>query len=253
VTYFDRYRNGQFVAVWDELSALGADVRDPTLFADATSVAQMTMERVAANISRLVERLASHGYEFGVYPDGSRFTSKSAALAKPDAALRTRTAELERLAGTIPLSLKAFWDVVGSVSLIGRGHDGWPDYSDPLHVESPIAGLAEFDDWQADHAMDEDAACETFPCPIAPDVLHKDNVSGGPPYSIGLPDPGADAIVRDEWQNVRFVPYLRIAILDWGGFPGLSDANPQHRWRSKGATFVKPEWLTDLTHDLLAF
>jgi len=30
-----------------------------------------------------------------------------------------------------------------------------------------------------------------FLCPGAPDILHKDNVSGGAPYSITLPNAGA--------------------------------------------------------------
>ena len=153
--YFDRYKNGEFVAVWDELSALGGAVRDPAIFGDAMSVAHLTMERVATNIGRLVERLASHGYEFGVYPDGTSYAIKSAALAKPDAEFRAHIIELERSAGTIPLSLKAFWDVVGSVSLIGRARDSWPEYGDPLCVEAPMAGLADFRDWRADREMGE--------------------------------------------------------------------------------------------------
>jgi hypothetical protein len=253
LTYFERYKNGQCVAVWNELTALGETVRDSAIFGDAVSVAHLTMERVATNIDRLVERLASHGYEFGVYPDGTRFPIESAALAKPDAEFRALIAELEHLAGAIPLSLRAFWDVVGSVSLIGRARNDWPEYGDPLCVEGPAAGLADFHDWYADLDMGEPATEEAFLCPIAPDVLHKDNVSGGPPYSVKLPDRGADAMVCDEWHNVCFIPYLRIAILDWGGFPGLSHANPQDRWRSKGKAFVPPEWLPELTHDLMTF
>jgi len=50
-----------------------------------------------------------------------------------------------------------------------------------------------------------------------------------------------------------FIPYLRIAILEWGGFPGLSQANPQHKWRSSGAKARMPEWFRDLTQNLTAF
>jgi hypothetical protein len=184
MTYFDRYKDGQFVAVWDELSALGGAVRDPAIFSDAMSVAQVTMERVATNIGRLIERLTSHGYEFGVYPDGTRFSVKSAALVKPNAESRAHMIELERLAGALPLSLKAFWEVVGSVSLIGHVR-GWPQYGDPLCVEAPSAGLADFRDDLADREVSEGPM--PFLCPIAPDVLHKDNVSGDSPYRIAQP------------------------------------------------------------------
>ena len=57
--------------------------------------------------------------------------------------------------------------------------------------------------------------------PLAPDDLHKDNVSGGEPYGVGLPDPSADFPFFYESHNLLFVPYLRLAILRWGGFPGL--------------------------------
>ena len=237
----------------DELSALGEAVRDPAVFSDAVSVSHVTMDRVATNIDRLVERLAAHGYEFGVYPDGACFPVKSSPRVRPEAGLRAHVAELEQLAGTIPMSLKAFWDVVGSVSLIGRARDGWLEYSDPLYVETPAGALADFRDWHADREMNGGAGDEVFFCPIAPDLLHKDNVSGGPPYSVALPNSDVDARLSREWHNVGFVPYLRIAILDWGGFPGLSPANPKNQWRSRNPDHAAPEWLTELKHDLVAF
>jgi hypothetical protein len=249
MTFLERYKSGQLAAVWDELAALGEAVRDPAILADAMSVAHLTMERVATNIERLIARLASHGYEFGIRSDGTSYPL--AALTKPNAEFRASIAELERSAGTIPLSLRGFWDVAGSVSLIGRLRDGWPDYSDPLVVEGPMAGLADFREWHADLDVHETAMREGFFCPIAPDFLHKDNVSGGTPYAIALPNPGADALVVGEWHDVRFVPYLRIAILDWGGFPGLSHTNPQDQWRAKHP--APPEWLADLKHDLVEF
>ena len=56
---------------------------------------------------------------------------------------------------------------------------------------------------------------------LAPDDLHKDNVSGGDPYGLELPNPSADFPLMYERHNSLFVPYLRLAILRWGGFPGL--------------------------------
>jgi hypothetical protein len=114
-----------------------------------------------------------------------------------------------------------------------------------------MAGLADFRERRADLDVHETAKREGFSCPIAPDILHKDNVSGGAPYAIELPNRGADAPVVGEWHDVRLVPYLRIAILDWGSFPGLSHTNPQDQWRSKHP--APPAWLGDLTHDLVAF
>jgi hypothetical protein len=81
MTYFERYKNGQLAEVWNELVALGEAVRDPAILADAISVTHLTMERVATNIERLVARLASHGYEFGICSDGTSYPL--AAFTKP--------------------------------------------------------------------------------------------------------------------------------------------------------------------------
>jgi hypothetical protein len=56
---------------------------------------------------------------------------------------------------------------------------------------------------------------------LAPDDLHKDNTSGGDPYGLELPNPSADFLFMYERHDLLFVPYLRLAILQWGGFPGL--------------------------------
>ena len=60
---------------------------------------------------------------------------------------------------------------------------------------------------------------------LAPDDLHKDNTSGGDPYGVHLPNPSADFPFLYERHNLHFVPYLRLAILRWGGFPGLDGRN----------------------------
>jgi hypothetical protein len=90
-------------------------------------------------------------------------------------------------------------------------------------------------------------------CGLAPDVLHKDNISGGAEYAIALPNPSADATFEEEWRGIGFVPYLRVAILEWGGFPGLSPGNPQDKWRQKHPCAPTPVWFGELTQDLLPF
>ena len=101
MTYFERYTSRQCVEFSDELSALGEAVRDPAVFSDAVSVSHVTMDRVATNIDRLVERLAAHGYEFGVYPDGACFTVKYISACEAGGWPWAHVAELEQLAGTI--------------------------------------------------------------------------------------------------------------------------------------------------------
>jgi hypothetical protein len=147
--------------------------------------------------------------------------------------------------GPLPLSLRTFWQVVGEVNLVGRAPDNdMPAYSDPLWVEGPSSGLIDLVE-ESELAEESEILCS-----VAPDLLHKDNVSGGAPYAIGLPDNGFDALLRDEWHATTFVAYLRIAILEWGGFPGLSEQNPHHDWRRDQ---VAASWVKGLTNDLVAF
>jgi hypothetical protein len=56
--------------------------------------------------------------------------------------------------------------------------------------------------------------------PIAPDEYHKDNVSGGAPDEIHLPNSAMDAELENEWHETSFVEYLRVCF-KWGGFPGF--------------------------------
>lgn len=63
--YLERYLRGECEAVWDELVALGAGVREEPLHSDALAVARETMRRARANIETLIPRLRELGYEFG--------------------------------------------------------------------------------------------------------------------------------------------------------------------------------------------
>ncbi len=246
MTYHARYRAGEHVEVWHELTALGASVREPTLINDVRAVAEETMTRVATNIDCIIERLLNRSYQFDVYPDGTAPSVTLPVHRRPDPALLADVVNLEQRVGPIPLSLRTFWQVVGAVSLIGRAPEGWPDYSDPLFVSPPDYALFELREGDPDEKG-------VFMCGLAPDVLHKDNVSGGPEYAIALPNPSADATFEEEWRRIGFVPYLRVAILEWGGFPGLSQDNPQDKWRRKYPCAPRPAWFGELTKDLLPF
>jgi hypothetical protein len=212
--FSERYRRGEHVEVWNELLALGAAVRQPPHAAPAQAVATETMRRVRRNCDRIIARLRALGYVFDRYPDGSRRSFAPGPLTPPSAALRADQAELEEQTGPLPLSLAAFWEEVGAVDLVGRAR-GWPGGLDPLVVDPPEGALSFLFDEEAD-----DEPGRMFAA-LAPDDLHKDNISGGDPYGLHLPNPAADFIFLDERHNLPFVAYLRFAILRWGGFPGL--------------------------------
>jgi len=95
-------------------------------------------------------------------------------------------------------------------------HPAWGAEFDPLVVDPPegaLSFLCEMDD--------EDGEGAARFAALAPDDFHKDNVSGGDPYGVRLPDSSADFKFLNERHDLLFVPYLRLAILRFGGFPGL--------------------------------
>ena len=222
--YAQRYVNGEYEQVWKELLALGADVRKEPQYSLARRVADETMRRVRANCEQLVDRLQTLGYTFGVYQDGSPGYYSPGPLVPPDAASRADMATLEDGMGPLPLSLMAFWEQVGSVDFVGM-HPEWVKGRDPLVVNPPEAAIAELD--EADEMMD---ALGHFEASLAPDDLHKDNISGGSPYSVQLPDPAADFIILNERHNLHFVPYLRFAILRFRGFPGVEGGDIEFQY-----------------------
>jgi hypothetical protein len=77
--------------------------------------------------------------------------------------------------------------------------------------------LDQFDDWTADQGTEW--AAGPFTIDLAPDWLHKANVSGGSPYGVAIPNDGVDALLLFEPHLTTFVNYLRIAFR-WAGMPG---------------------------------
>lgn len=244
--HLDRYLAGEHEAVWTDLVALGEKVRTDEHAADALAVAYETMHRVEQNVRTLAGRLRGIGYSFVDPSSGGGFFGLRKAKAHdpfvpPASDSAERIAELENAAGgPIPLSLRAFFDVVGAVNFIGqhdslspRDAEGAPDPLMVYGIEDAI------DCVESGFGGDEDEERTMYV--VAPDALHKANVSGGDPYMIALPATLADAELEEEPHGVHFVQYLRIAI-GWGGFPGWEQAKSS----------LPPE-LEELRRDLIAF
>jgi hypothetical protein len=146
-SFLERYERGEHERVWDELLALGAAVREEPHSADALAVARETMRRARHNIERLILRLESLGFAFGydwvLQEEPPAYVKRRPALAagwrgwvvaaqhdyctyrppQPDA--QERIAELERQTATLPLSLRAWYEVVGTVDLVGKPPPSW--------------------------------------------------------------------------------------------------------------------------------
>lgn len=167
---------------------------------------------------------------------------------------------LERQCGPIPLSVRAWYEVVGGVNLIGQ-HPGWFRYIgtgewneevyDQDGVVHPFALLEPL----YVYALDEErmqrfrtrVATGTSSAeqrlPLIPNSYRaygqvgQDNFD----YEIAVPQAGADAVLLPERYNTTFVGYLR-SCFRWGGFPG---------WEQMAS---RPEQdLAVLTEGLLSF
>ncbi|WP_152568562.1 SMI1/KNR4 family protein [Thermoactinomyces daqus] len=144
-------------------------------------------------------------------------------IMEPDPLLPEKISYLERKIGPIPLVLKCFYKHIGGVNFQGF-HPDWEEiYADALWIESIDAAIVEWEECQ-----DIEEQENIFYYPIAPDWLHKENVSGGMFYHIEFPTSAVNPIIIMDQVSMTFLDYLTFS-LKWGGFPGLADT-PSHNW-----------------------
>jgi hypothetical protein len=238
--WVERYRRGERRQVWAEMTTLGGDLRaDGDEFAEAVAVARETMVRARRNVEVLIERLPSYGFAFEREP-----------LVPPSPDAVEQLDALEAEIGRLPLALRIWFEEVGRVDLNGA-HGEWRfEYPDPLVVDAPVEYIrSEHAEWAAARGTEWDRGM-TFEVPIAPDYLHKANVSGGMPYGLVVPEPAVDGLLLWEPHQTTFVEYLRIAFR-MGGMPG---------WQREPALLEEwalpqeapPSWLLALGSELLA-
>jgi len=231
-TLLDRYVAGQRTQVWLDLAQLGARVREPEHLAEAVPVVREAMTRARDNVVTLIERLHEQGYAFH---GGAPLVPH----APPDEHTPAFVTWLEARWGPLPLTLRAWIEVVGDVSLLGN-HPAFPTglVTDPLVIEVEYKGWREArvdrTGWaRAYHESEYEAWLdrqpgegEPFAIVLAPDDLHKAEISGGPPYGIYVPDASADGRLRyADGVQLSFIEYLRLVFAN-GGFPGLWKRDP---------------------------
>lgn len=234
--WLERYQAGERELVWHELRQLGDRVREPAYAAEAQAVCDEMATRAAHNVRLVVARLREQGYRFHVN-DNRQAPVDPYHPPGPDA--RSHVAWLEDHLGPIPMALSSWIRLVGDVWLVGT-HPRWRESSDadPLVIEAegsryPEASIRDYfedehDAWQ--EARDDGYDDDPFLLPLAPDALHKANVSGGDPYGVPLPDRTAEGIFVGE-VAMPFVAYLN-HVFSNGGFPGQSDGDAQWEIRA---------------------
>lgn len=199
---------------------LGASVRnDDALAADAQVVCDEMARRARRNVETIVERLTDQHYRFHLNDDAET----PITAHRPPGERAQHVAEwLEASAGPLPMTVRSWLLIVGDVWLVGT-HPQWPESAaaDPLVIELEGSTYpdSKIEDYFAEelNAHDESATFDPFVLPVAPDRLHKQNVSGGPPYGIVLPDGCVDGLLVAT-GDMPFVAYLN-HVFAHGGFP----------------------------------
>lgn len=209
----ERYLQGETFQVYEEIESMGSAAFERGKLQEVNAVLSETMNRVAHNLDVIYAALVDKNYCFKKNP---RHEFEYPIL-KPRWGTRFRIHRLEKVVrtfGYIPLSLKAFYRIVGSCNLT------W-DYetievipwegADPIEIIPVTNLLQEVKEIEADE--------EDLGLPVSADYFHKDNISGGPMYRIELTtQQQVDSRFLNEDHNTTFINYLRIA-MDNCGFP----------------------------------
>jgi hypothetical protein len=233
--WLSRYRDGQRSQVWQELRQLGRAVHEPGLAAEAQLVCDEMARRARRNVEIIVDRLGEQGYRFHSNNDEQTPVTPH-HLPGPGA--EELADWLRGRFGAVPMTLLSWVRLVGDVWLVGT-HPQWPESAsaDPLVIEAegaqyPGESIREYfeETWREWSAADPDAGA--FVLPLAPDRLHKENVSGGVPYGMVLPDACADGLFVAD-VTMPFVSYLN-SVFRNGGFPWPA-GSPQGQWRVRQA------------------
>ena len=138
--------------------------------------------------------------------------------------LNARLARLKQHHLTLPLSLRAFYEIVGSVNLVGAPPTSWGCYPEELEALQ----IVPFDDelvqlcLEEEEEEDADQPLEEPWIMLSPDDRLKYNYSGSGAYQMRLLEGAvADCEIDELWPQMSLVEYLRLACAG-GGFPGMA-------------------------------
>jgi len=207
----EKYLQGDTVRVYEEIEQMGRDAFERNNIPEIKAVLTETMNRVAYNLEVIHAILVEQKYCFNKNPRHDF----EIPLLKPRWGTPIHIYRLERAIsafGYVPLSLKMFYKIVGSCNFAwdydSNGTIPW-EGADPIQI-SPISDLlAEAKEIEPDDAP--------VGLPVSADYYHKDNISGGPPYSVELTaKPQVDSRFLYEEHETTFVNYLRIAMDNCG-------------------------------------
>ena len=248
---YKQYQAGHYQEVYDDLVTMQEQVFLAHNYEGALLVAREIMQRVRYNIGLLIPRLHDLGYQFGkgffqdMSPEERTMVENDAPIfQEPGPKTPEKVFALEELAGTLPLSLKCWYEEVGSINLVGlfpadHGRDFDLEYGcilDPLFIYSIEMASKMVTDYVRRGVWKRKPSLA-----LSPDNYYKYGFGGSGTYSIALPCKAFDAPLLLERHHTTFVNYLRLCF-QWGGFPGLESDNR-----------LSQRKLAFLTKDLLPF
>lgn len=214
---------GETKEAYDELVSLEDQISDPNVLYEINKVLTEIFSRVKYNSGIIYRELRRMNYCF--WGTTSLDTRWPIRFPKNNTQKLIRTLEIGvQPIGHIPLSLKYFYSIVGSINFTWdyekKEQIKWPG-SDPLEIialEDAISIVTNkyWEEEMKEYLSDEDYQ-KAF-LELSGDFLHKDNISGGPPYSIALTkNKSVDGFMIHMPEKIRFVDYLR-RCFEYGGF-----------------------------------
>ncbi len=171
------------------------------------------MSEFASLLAKMKGDLLSGGYIF----DDPR-----ESLRPPFASTSKTIRDMKNELGSFPYAVESFYKFVGGVDFCGSTNCFEElDYPDPLQ-------LSPFDYYERcfKEFLSSDEEREWwvegwggFALLISADYYHKENVSGGPEYSVKIPATSDDPLIEFSPWDRSFLDYLAL-VLKYAGFPG---------------------------------
>ncbi len=158
---------------------------------------------------------------------GYVFDSPQDALQPPSPNTFIIVRKMEASFESFPYAVESFYKYIGSVDFCGstKAFDEL-DYPDPLQLAPFDYYNRCFEEYQS---SEEDKGWWIegwggFALLMSADYYHKENVSGGPEYSIRIPAASDDPPLENTPWERSFLDYLAL-VLKYGGFPGYKTEN----------------------------
>lgn len=236
--FIERYLNGEDGAsIYEDIYDLKEQAFNDQYFDDVHAVLTETFNRVAFNLRTIYNELNDINYVFKTKFDSNSDKPLLDPLPNTDE-LITKLNKAVSDFGKVPLSLKLFYKIVGTCNF-AWDYETQPcllwNCADPIQISSLDDLVAEVsvDNWKEYLNENLEYAPNKMPVlELAADYLHKDNISGGLPYSIQITEKESiDGLFLNEPNQTTFIDYLRICMENCG-FPGSANFRQHQSYRN---------------------